>query len=150
MKDDVGWLQIVMDDPVLLIVHVLQRKRYLLDDATSLFFFKVLVLGQILRQLRTTTVLEHKGNLLIDGDLVDKFDDIGMVHALESVDLPSYVLNEFITVLRAFCRLKTVGLDCDIVGLFEVVALVDLAEAATAQKFQWEVTVRYEWPIRLC
>lgn len=59
-----------------------------------------------------------------------------MVESFEGGYLAFDMLDKIFSVLGTFCRLKTVGLDGDMIGLIEVIALVDLAEASASKQLK--------------
>ena len=132
MEDDIGRFEVIVDDAIFLLEHVPEGERELPDDSAGLFFFQVASFWQVFWQLGTTAILKDEWDFVVDGDLIDELDDIGVVEGFESDYLALYMFDKLVDVFLGFGWFKAVNFDGDMVVFLEVIALVDFTKSTTS------------------
>lgn len=78
MKEYVGWLQIKVDNFVILFLEILDSTQYLSYDVLCLSLVQAAHSFEICPQLRTRTILHHKSISIISIELVQHLHDVGV------------------------------------------------------------------------
>ena len=116
-------------------------------DTAGLLFFEKFTFRQVFWKLWATAVFKDEWDLIIDGDFVYKFGDVGVIEAFKGVDFSLDMFYELLSILDIFSWLKTVGLDSDIISLFQVIAFVHFSKSATSKQLQRQISAVDKWPV---